>query len=72
MSRRGAHGDPLHAGPRLGRGAVAQAGVQAHLVIEDLQVLEDRRLRLGAAAEPDEVDVLGLERDEEEDIATFA
>jgi hypothetical protein len=49
------HGDPSHAGPCLIRGAVAQARMQAYPIVEDLQVLEDRRLCLLAGAEPDEV-----------------
>src|SRR3954451_17850748 len=59
------HGDPFHAGPCLGRGAVAQGRVQALPVVEDLDVLEHRRLRLRTGAEADAVDVLLLERGEE-------
>src|SRR6476659_4762416 len=33
-SRGRAHGDPFHAGPRLGRGAVAQSRVQALPVVQ--------------------------------------
>src|SRR3954469_21920505 len=64
-SRGGAHGDPFHGGPRLGRSAVAQGRVQALPVVEDLDVLEHRRLRLRTGAEADVVDVLLLERGEE-------
>src|SRR3954451_3869282 len=64
-SRRRAHGDPFHAGPRLGRGAVAQGRAQALPVVEDLDVLEHRRPGLRPGAEADVVDVLLLERGEE-------
>src|SRR3954451_25342807 len=64
-SRGRAHGDPFHAGPCLGRGAVAQGRVQALPVVEDLDILEHRRLRLRTGAEADVVDVLLLERGEE-------
>ncbi len=59
------HGDPFHAGPRLGRGAVAQGRVQALPVVEDLDVLEHGRPRLLAGAEAGSVDVLLLQRGEE-------
>src|SRR3954467_14565815 len=59
------HDDRLHVGPRLGRGSVAQARVQTPPVVKDLDVLEHRRPGLRAAAEPDVVDVLLLERGEE-------
>src|SRR3954466_14893241 len=62
-SRGRAHVDPFHAGPRLGRGAVAQGRVQTLPVVEDLDILEHRRRRTGAEA--DVVDVLLLERGEE-------
>src|SRR4051794_6207035 len=64
-SRGRAHGDPFHAGPRLDRGAVAQSRVRALPVVEDLDVLEHRRLRLRTGAEADVVDVLLLQRGEE-------
>src|SRR5689334_1739749 len=64
-SRGRAHVDPFHAGPRLGRGAVAQARVQALPVVEDLDVIEHRRPGFRAGAEMDVVDVLLLERGEE-------
>src|SRR5438046_1365482 len=64
-SRGRAHGAPFHAGPRLGRGTVAQGRVQALPVVEDLDVLEHRRPGLGTGAEPGVVDVLLLERGEE-------
>src|SRR5689334_5182992 len=57
--------DPFHAGPRLGRGAVAQGRGQALPVVEDLDVLEHRRPGLRPGAEVDVVDVLLLERGEE-------
>src|SRR4051794_15502952 len=58
------HDDRLHVGPRLGRGSVAQARVQTPPVVKDPDVLEHRRPGLRAAAEPDVVDVLLLERGE--------
>src|SRR4051812_44200868 len=64
-SRGRAHVDPFHAGPRLGRGAVAQGRVQTLPVVEDLDVLEHRRPGLRTGAEMDVVDVLLLERGEE-------
>src|SRR3954465_14650099 len=64
-SRGRAHVDPFHAGPRLGRGAVAQGRVQALPVVEDLDILEHRRPGLRPGAEADVVDVLLLERGEE-------
>src|SRR4051794_10314358 len=59
------HGDPLHAGARLNRGAVADARVQALAVVEDFDVVEHRRLGLLAGVEADLVDVLRLEGGEE-------
>src|SRR3954471_18463570 len=59
------HGDPFHAGPRLGRGAIADGRMQTLPIVEDFDVLEHGRLRLLAGAEADLVDVLGLERGEE-------
>src|SRR5919107_3090710 len=59
------HGDPFHAGPRLGRGAIADSRMQALPVVEDFDVFEHGRLRLLTGAETDLVDVLGLERGEE-------
>jgi len=59
------HGDPFHAGPRLGRGAIADGRVQTLPIVEDFDVFEHGRLRLLAGAEADLVDVLGLERGEE-------
>src|SRR4051794_22739093 len=59
------HGDPLHAGARLNRGAVADARVQALPIVEDFDVVEHRRLRLLADVEADLVDVLRLEGGEE-------
>src|SRR3954463_6098079 len=64
-SRGRAHVDPFHAGPRLGRGAVAQGRVQALPVVEDLDILEHRRPGLRTGAEMDVVDVILLERGEE-------
>src|SRR3954471_5616029 len=64
-SRGRARVDPFHAGPRLGRGAVAQGRVQTLPVVEDLDVLEHRRPGLRPGAEMDVVDVLLLERGEE-------
>src|SRR6185295_13712754 len=64
-SRGRARVDPLHAGPRLGRGAVAQGRVQTLPVVEDLDILEHRRPGLRPGAEMDVVDVLLLERGEE-------
>src|SRR5215217_9187279 len=59
------HGDPFHAGPRLGRGAIADGRMQALPIVEDLDGLEHGRLRLLAGAEADLVDVLRLQRGEE-------
>src|SRR5215218_9545212 len=59
------HGDPFHAGPCLGRGAVADARVQTLPIVEDFDVLEHGRPRRLAGAEADLVDVLRLERGEE-------
>src|SRR5215203_1963055 len=59
------HGDPFHAGPRLGRGAIADGRMQTLPIVEDFDVFEHGRLRLLAGAEADLVDVLGLERGEE-------
>src|SRR5918998_1949593 len=61
----GTHGDPFHAGPRLGRGAIADGRMQTLPIVEDFDVFEHGRLRLLAGAEADLVDVLGLERGEE-------
>src|SRR3954466_6068097 len=54
------HGDPFHAGPRLGRGAIADGRMQTLPVVEDFDVFENGRPRLLAGAETDLVDVLGL------------
>src|SRR5215216_6750287 len=59
------HGDPFHAGPRLGRGAIADGRMQTLPIVEDFDVFEHGRLRLLAGAEADLVDVLRLERGEE-------
>src|SRR5437763_16761990 len=64
-SRGRAHVDPFHAGPRLGRGAVAQGRVQTLPIVEDLDILEHRRPGLRTGAEAGLVDVLLLERGEE-------
>src|SRR3954467_11934659 len=59
------HGDPFHAGPRLGRGAIADGRMQTLPIVEDFDVFEHGRLRLLAGSEADLMDVLGLERGEE-------
>src|SRR4051812_40105166 len=59
------HGDPFHAGPCLGRGAIADGRMQTLPIVEDFDVFEHGRLRLLAGAEADLVDVLRLERGEE-------
>src|SRR3954469_11503310 len=59
------HGDPFHAGPRLGRGALADGRILTLPVAEDFDVFEHGCLRLLAGAEADLVDVLRLERGEE-------
>src|SRR3954466_5940141 len=59
------HGDPFHAGPCLGRGAIAKRRVQALPVVEHLDVLEHCRLGLLTSAEPGRMNVLLLERGEE-------
>src|SRR5829696_7175143 len=53
------HGDPFHAGPRLGRGAIADGRMQTLPIVEGFDVFEHGRLRLLAGAEADLVDVLG-------------
>src|SRR3954454_15009215 len=59
------HGDPFHAGPRLGRGAIADGRMQTLPIVEDFDVFEHGRPRLLAGAEAELVDVLRLERGEE-------
>src|SRR5919199_2945656 len=65
ISRCGAFDDLLHAGPRLGRGAITQGRVQPLSIIEHLDVLEYGGLGLGAGAELGLMDTLRLERGEE-------
>src|SRR3954454_10165808 len=60
-----AQGDRLHAGASLGRGLVSQGRVQALPLVKHLDVLEHRRPRLRAGAEPGLMDALRLERGEE-------
>src|SRR5215212_6348624 len=60
-----AHSDRPHAGASLGRGSVAQGRVQALPIVKHLDVLEHRRPRLRAGAEPGLMDALRLERGEE-------
>src|SRR3954469_9920965 len=60
-----AQGDRLHAGASLGRGSVAQGRVQALPIVKDFDVLEHRRPRLGAGAEPGLMDPLCFERGKE-------
>lgn len=57
-------GDPFLAGPRLGRGTIAQASVQTQSIVDDLHLFEHRRPRPGAGAVAGEVNVLDLERAE--------
>src|SRR3954447_17506327 len=59
------HGDPFPAGPRLGRGAIADGRMQTLPIVKDFDVFEHGRLRLLAGTEADLVDVLRLERGEE-------
>src|SRR3954463_6214413 len=59
------HDGRLHAGPCLGRGAVAPGRVEPLPIIEDLDVLEHRRPGLRTGPETGVVDVLFLERGEE-------
>src|SRR3954468_2708976 len=54
------HGDPFHAGPRLGRGAIADGRMQTLPIVEDFDVFEHGRLRLLAGAEADLVDVSAM------------
>src|SRR5215207_4216303 len=60
-----AHGDRLHAGARLGWGAVAQGRVQALPIVEYLDILEHRGPRLRAGAELGRMGALRFERGEE-------
>jgi hypothetical protein len=57
--------DPFHAGPGLGRGAVAEGRVQPPPVVEHLHVLEHGRPCLRAGAEAGVVDVLLRQRGED-------
>jgi hypothetical protein len=65
ISCRGSPGDLLHAGPCLGRSAVAQSRVQPLPIVEHLDVVEHRGSRLRTSAELGRVDGLRLERSEE-------